>query len=171
MIELDKRIISGKKPLTAFDEIDSKFIGKDCYFSDYAGDYGDLSNCQKGCLLSINGKIGFNATKNNSYASFNYCLPCEWVEEPKKKYRPFTGIEFAEKFDCMLGKVIRLREKRPEYSLTEYEYKTVFTGYRWCGDVFEVFLNSNWINLSTLLEKYEHYENSEWCKFGVEVEE
>ena len=47
MIELDKRIISGKKPLTAFDEIDSKFIGKDCYFSDYAGDYGDLSNCQK----------------------------------------------------------------------------------------------------------------------------
>ena len=82
MIELDKRIIEGKKPLTAFDVMESKFIGTDCYFSDKASDYGDLSNCQLGCLLSADGMTGvFNATKNNSYANFNYCLPAEWVRE------------------------------------------------------------------------------------------
>lgn len=81
-MELDKRIMSGKKPLTAFDEMESKFIGTDCYFSDNASDYGDLSNCQLGCLLSADGMTGvFNAKKNNSYANFNYCLPCEWVKE------------------------------------------------------------------------------------------
>lgn len=82
MIELDKRIIEGKKPLTAFDVLESKFIGTDCYFSDKASDYGDLSNCQIGRLLSSDGMTGvFNAAKNNSYANFIYCLPVEWVKE------------------------------------------------------------------------------------------
>lgn len=81
-IKLDPRIKQGKKPLTAFDEMESKFIGTDCYFSDHAGDYGDLSKCQIGTLLSRDGTIGVvNATKNNSFAFFEYCLPCEWVQE------------------------------------------------------------------------------------------
>ena len=170
MIELDKRIISGKKPLTAFDEIDSKFIGKDCYFSDYAGDYGDLSNCQKGCLLSIDGKIGFNATKNNSYASFNYCLPCEWVKEPEKKWRPYTGIEFTEKFDLWVGHIIRIRDLFDNAG-QEYEYKIMFVGYRWYNNIVEVFINGYWIDLVTLFKLYEYQEDGKWCKFGVEVEE
>ena len=170
MIELDKRIISGKKPLTAFDEIDSKFIGKDCYFSDYAGDYGDLSNCQKGCLLSIDGKIGFNATKNNSYASFNYCLPCEWVKEPEKKWRPYTGIEFTEKFDLWVGNIIRIRDLFNTAG-QEYEYKILFVGYRWYKGIFEVFINGCWIDLVILFKLYEYMEDGEWHKFGVLDEE
>ena len=95
-IDLDERIIKGKKPLTAFDVMESKFIGTDCYFSDNASDYGDLSNCQIGRLLSRNGITGvFNATKNNSYANFNYCLPCEWVEE--EQGLPKIDFESAKK--------------------------------------------------------------------------
>lgn len=83
-MKLDARIKKGKKPLTAFDELESKFIGTDCYFSDNARDYGDLSKCQIGTLLSRDGMTGvFNATKNNSYAFFEYCLPCEWVQGQK----------------------------------------------------------------------------------------
>lgn len=165
MIDLDERIISGKKPLTAFDVMESKFIGTDCYFSDKPSDFGDLSNCQIGCLLSRNVITGaFSATKNNSYAVFNYCLPCEWVEEKKEpKYRPFTGIEFIEKFEFTLGLVIRFRDIH-----TRYEYKTVFSGYRWFDDVFEVFLNGNWIDMPTLFSTYEWYEDNKWKKFGVE---
>lgn len=102
MIELDKRIIEGKKPLTAFDVMESKFIGTDCYFSDKASDYGDLSNCQLGTLLSANGMTGiFNvAKKNNSYANFNYCLPCEWVkEEEASKHIDFEAAKKDSNFE------------------------------------------------------------------------
>ena len=75
-MELDKRIKEGKRPLTAFDEMESKFIGTDCYFSDKASDFGDLSNCQVGKLMSLDAVSGmFGASKNNSYAVFYFCLP------------------------------------------------------------------------------------------------
>ena len=116
MIELDKRIIEGKKPLTAFDVMESKFIGTDCYFSDKASDYGDLSNCQIGTLVSRDGMTGvFNATKNNSYANFDYCLPCEWVEEEKKepkepKYREYKNLdEFLDVTGLEIGDLIKLK--------------------------------------------------------------
>lgn len=103
MIELDKRIIEGKRPLTAFDVMESKFIGTDCYFSDNASDYGDLSNCQVGTLLSRDGMTGvFNAKKNNSYANFTYCLPCEWVtekEEPTPKHIDFEAAKKDSNFE------------------------------------------------------------------------
>ena len=116
MIELDKRIIEGKKPLTAFDVMESKFIGTDCYFSDKASDFGDLSNCQVGTLVSRDGMTGvFNATKNNSYANFDYCLPCEWVEEEKKepkepKYREYKDLdEFFDVTGLEIGDLIHLK--------------------------------------------------------------
>ena len=84
-MELDKRIMSGKKPLTAFDVMESKFIGTDCYFSDKPSDFADLSKCQVGKLMSLDAVSGmFGASKNNSYAVFYFCLPCEWVKEEKK---------------------------------------------------------------------------------------
>ena len=175
MIELDKRIISGKKPLTAFDEIDSKFIGKDCYFSDYAGDYGDLSNCQKGCLLSIDGKIGFNATKNNSYATFNYCLPCEWVEEPEKKYRPFSIEDW--KFKHSVGDTILYRYKGT-YCDDHREAEVMYLGYVKPLDGVtdeagkgELVLGNESLDLQNLFNNYEIWVDGSWKPFGIEVEE
>ena len=115
MIELDKHIIEGKKPLTAFDEVDSKFIGTDCFFSDKPSDFADLSKCQVGKLMSLDAVSGmFGASKNNSYAVFYFCLPCEWVEEKKElkepKYREYKNLdEFLDVTGLEIGDLIHLK--------------------------------------------------------------
>ena len=114
-MELDKRIIEGKKPLTAFDVMESKFIGTDCYFSDKPSDFADLSRCQVGKLMSLDAVSGmFGASKNNSYAVFYFCLPCEWVEEKKEpkepKYREYKNLdEFFDVTGLEIGDLIHLK--------------------------------------------------------------
>ena len=114
-MELDKRIKEGKKPLTAFDEVDSKFIGTDCFFSDKPSDFADLSKCQVGKLMSLDAVSGmFGASKNNSYAVFYFCLPCEWVEEKKElkepKYREYKNLdEFLDVTGLEIGDLIHLK--------------------------------------------------------------
>ena len=164
-MELDKRIKESKKPLTAFDVMESKFIGTDCYFSDKASDYGDLSNCQIGRLLSRDGMTGvFNATKNNSYANFDYCLPCEWVEEEKKepKYRPFKDhAEYKEYLnDGIIESWIQIREK-----LTGEVSELMYVG----GSEAIICLGAYSFDLNNLFYDFELFNEStgEWQPFGV----
>ena len=164
-MELDKRIKEGKKPLTAFDVMESKFIGTDCYFSDKASDYGDLSNCQIGTLVSRDGMTGvFNATKNNSYANFDYCLPCEWVEEEKKepKYRPFKDhAEYKEYLnDGIIESWIQIREK-----LTGEVSELMYVG----GSEAIICLGAYSFDLNNLFYDFELFNEStgEWQPFGV----
>lgn len=167
-MELDKRIKEGKKPLTAFDVMKSKFIGTDCYFSDKASDFGDLSNCQVGTLVSRNGMTGgFNATKNNSYANFDYCLPCEWVEEEKKepKYRAYTMSEFKAEFK--LGMVLTLRDR----NAPDYVYQVMYIGNRHYDDTDSdenaISLSQRFFSLRELFNIFEIVRNGEWQPFGV----
>ena len=114
-MELDKRIKEGKRPLTAFDELESKYIGTDCFFSDKPSDFADLSKCQVGKLMSLDAVSGmFGASKNNSYAVFCFCLPCEWVEEKKEpkepKYREYKDLdEFFDVTGLEIGDLIHLK--------------------------------------------------------------
>ena len=167
-MELDKRIKEGKKPLTAFDVMESKFIGTDCYFSDKASDYGDLSNCQIGTLVSRDGMTGvFNATKNNSYANFDYCLPCEWVEEEKKepKYRPYTMSEFKSEFK--IGMVLTLRNR----DTPDYVCQVMYLGNRQYdesdSDNNTIFLSQRFFSLRELFNMFEIVRDGEWQPFGV----
>lgn len=164
MIELDKRIVEGKKPLTAFDEVAGKFIGTECYFSDDAIDFGNVVlNCQKGRLLSIGELTGsFNATKNNSYANFNYCLPCEWVKE-EPKYRPFSLNEFLNQYH--LGDEIIVRRKLNK----ERSIHKLFTEYG--GNDNTIHLGTYWFTFQDLYDNYEIFRDAEWKPFGIEVEE
>ena len=166
-MELDKRIKEGKKPLTAFDVMESKFIGTDCYFSDKASDFGDLSNCQIGTLVSRDGMTGvFNATKNNSYANFDYCLPCEWVEEEKKepKYRPYTKSEFLNKFKC--GEPINIRYKDDHINVFIETISSVRID-NFMDDV-HIRLYEGIVNLQRLFDEFEWQKsNGEWQPFGV----
>ena len=159
-IDLDKRIIKGKKPLSAFDELESKYIGTDCFFSDKPSDFADLSNCQVGKLMSLDAVSGmFGASKNNSYAVFNYCLPCEWVKEEKKepKYRPYTIDDFLKKFK--LGDSIILKRK----DKNAYEV-ALFTGYYDKG----IYLGAYDCKLEYLFSDYELGVNyDEFVPFGV----
>lgn len=172
MIDLDKRILDGKKPLTAFDEMNSKFIGTDCFFSDKPSDFADLSKCQVGKLMSLDAVSGmFGASKNNSYAVFYFCLPCEWVkpEKPEKKYRPYSLEEF---FNILnVGGLIVFRVKNDD------EVKcAMFTGYITDEEriddktpgACEVMLGIFHYSLFSLFEDFELFYHGKWQPFGIE---
>ena len=164
-MELDKRIKEGKKPLTAFDEVDSKFIGTDCFFSDKPSDFADLSKCQVGKLMSLDAVSGmFGASKNNSYAVFYFCLPCEWVEEEKKepKYRPFKDhAEYKEYLnDGIIESWIQIREK-----LTGEVSELMYVG----GSEAIICLGAYSFDLNNLFYDFELFNEStgEWQPFGI----
>lgn len=164
-MELDSRIIDGKKPLDCFDtKIAEQFLGKKGYFSDYLNEYTHICNTEEDVLQSLDEH--HDEAYKGSRNKWEFFLPAEWVK-PETKYRPFTGIEFAEKFGLKLNSIIRLRSVSTKDDCC-YNYKVVFIGYRWCDDVFQVFLNGHWLDLPELLELYEYEENGEWHKFGVE---
>ena len=174
-MELDKRIKEGKRPLTCIDIEQSKeFVGKLCLFSDDYRNYKDIQeyseNPQYIGTLAPQDNVNLQEypfKNENDGGSYRLVLPLDWVKEPEKKWRPYTGIEFAEKFGIWVGHVIRIRD-RPENAGQEYEYKIMFVGYRWYKGMFEVFINGCWIDLLTLFELYEYMEDGEWHKFGVE---
>ena len=164
-MELDKRIKEGKRPLTAFDVMESKFIGTDCYFSDKPSDFADLSKCQVGKLMSLDAVSGmFGASKNNSYAVFYFCLPCEWVEEEKKepKYRPFKDhAEYKEYLnDGIIESWIQIREK-----LTGEVSELMYVG----GSEAIICLGAYSFDLNNLFYDFELFNEStgEWQPFGV----
>lgn len=169
-MELDSRIKEGKKPLDCFDtDIAKEYVGKECYFTSRLSNFENLSRISKAILHHIDDSpIPFHCYGDGDVLCDDcYILPCEWVKEHEKKLRPYTGIEFAEKFGIWVGHVIRIRD-RPENAGQEYEYKIMFVGYRWYKGMFEVFINGCWIDLLTLFELYEYEESGEWHKFGVE---
>lgn len=166
-LELDKRILPEKRPLTAFDEMDSKFIGTECYFSDKASDFGDLSNCQIGSLLRKDEATGvFSATKNNSYAVFNYCLPCEWVKEEEKTYRPYKNVqELFEDIGVYIGDTIHFRSKAKET-----ECYSLITSYTTLKDGTEKIClgGAFYYTMQALFDLFELRSRGEWLPFGVE---
>ena len=163
-MELDKRIIEGKKPLTAFDVMESKFIGTDCYFSDKPSDFADLSRCQVGKLMSLDAVSGmFGASKNNSYAVFYFCLPCEWVEEKKEaKYRPYSLEEFIGDVNLGLEPWITMRPVG-----TNKECKFLYTGYQETEVGEYICLGCFQFDFVSLFQNYEICINGEWQPFGV----
>ena len=166
-MNLDKRILPDKKPLTAFDVMESKFIGTDCFFSDKPSDFADLSKCQVGKLMSLDAVSGmFGASKNNSYAVFCFCLPCEWVEEKKEpKYRPYTMSEFKSEFK--IGMVLTLRNR----DTPDYVYQVMYLGNRQYdesdSDNNTIFLSQRFFSLRELFNMFEIVRNGEWQPFGV----
>ena len=166
-IDLDKRIIKGKKPLSAFDELESKYIGTDCFFSDKPSDFADLSKCQVGKLMSLDAVSGmFGASKNNSYAVFCFCLPCEWVEEKKEpKYRPYTIKDFEEAF--LKGEFedfIIFRDKNYPDNVYTLRYNGNFIS----GGIEFICLGARSISFRNLFEDYEVMNtDGDFVPFGV----
>ena len=161
-IDLDKRIIKGKKPLSAFDELESKYIGTDCFFSDKPSDFADLLKCPVGKLMSLDAVSGmFGASKNNSYAVFYFCLPCEWVKESEKKYRAFTIKEFQQKYS--VGSVLKIRQKQNRFTESVVQY----VGYKVYED--RIYLGITDFTLDELFENFEMIESQSdtWQPFGV----
>ena len=163
-MELDKRIKEGKRPLTALDtDVAKEFIGKQCYFADNIEDFSNLDNVSviKGFLTDIDddemisGCFKSNGIRSSFFGHF--IVPCEWVKEPEKKYRPYTIDTFLKKFK--LGDSIILRYKGSD----TYE-ELLFTGYS--RDA--VNLGAHVFHFNTLFNGYEfgiHYDD--FVPFGV----
>lgn len=171
-------IIKDKKPLTCFDAEEAvKFIGKECFFSDdldnfdYLDDFNDklvvdgyLTNMYKGKLLGIFANDAkFIVDETDISSRFNYCLPCEWVQEKKKakkNYRPFTISEFIQKYS--VGELFKIREKQNRFTVSELQY----VGHK----VYEprIYLGITDFTLDELFENFEMCINDDcWIPFGT----
>lgn len=174
-MELDKRILSGKRPLTCLDAEQAKqFIGKECYFSDYASKYKNLkdiekanngNNC-KGVLTYVDvGGQELAFFYSNRKSNFRYCLPCEWVEEEKKqepKYRPYTMEEFIREYT--IGEsIFKIRDKRDP----EHVYEFIYIGH----SNSLIYLGGWTLSLEDLFAYFETAEGvgdeETWQLFGI----
>ena len=174
-MELDKRIKEGKRPLTCFDTEQAKqFIGKKCYFSDDARDFINLDKADGDTLFYV-------AELQNIWTAEEYCfadnsndyrfiLPFEWVklEEPEKKYRPYTLAEWADKHE--IGEIIHF-----SYKDGRQEFNVMYTGYviehgediQDVRTIGRIMLLGTAYFLEDLFENYVICINGEWKPFGV----
>lgn len=174
-MELDKRIMPGKRPLNCFDtEQAEEFIGKKCYFSDEARDFMNLDKADGDTLFYV-------AELQNIWTAEEYCfadksndwrfiLPLEWVkpEEPEKKYRPLSFKEFLRLFDFGDGVYFRRKgQDTAEFSMfLGYEIDTDGNRDEIPGEG-KVNLGGNRYTLAELFEYYEMRLDGEWQPFGV----
>lgn len=174
-MELDKRIIEGKKPLDCFDaenkELIKPFLNKEGYFSNNLENFCLLDGCFKLFLSNVfkDLKSCFIDDKGKEWKFF---LPVEWVKEPEKesekKYRAFTLAEWIDQHE--IGEVIHCRDK--DY---KQECCVMYSGYiidngediqdtRTTGRI--MLINMGYL-LQELFERYEICINGEWQPFGV----
>ena len=158
-MELDKRIIKDKRPLTCFDiEEAEKYIGKLCYMCDEYNLFYQLNLIEPAILMGVEDcEIPFH---NGQDKQAEFCLPCEWITK-EKVFRPCTLDDFG----LNIGDLIRFRRKDDH----NFEVGTMYMGYRKNGDV-KVQLGAIYYSLKELFEDYEWFDkdSNTWNTFGVE---
>ena len=176
-MELDKRILPGKRPLTCFDiEEAKKFIGEKGYFNHNLSRFCYLKNCTPAYLRNIfvRSESCFEASRIDwPNTDYKYFLPAEWVkpEEPECKeckWRPFTLDEFVKRFDLEVGtRVFLIRPK----TTPENQRRLLLTGIlqdknpAFCG----VCLGGFYFTFSNLFDIYDvRFGKNDWQPFGVE---
>lgn len=180
-MELDKRIIEGKHPLTCFDtEQAQNFVGKKCYLTNDISIFSDLDSFKdtEGCsdapyvgvidrLTNINKELSM--VFDTTFLRWKFCIPCEWVKEEKKepKYRPYTLAEWIGQHT--IGDVIHYRSKSGEIEL---RHLYVGYGYGIGTDIKNTTSGTLTLGVASytldyLLEDYEIEVNGEWLPFGV----
>lgn len=172
-VELDRRIIKGKKPFNLFDtEEAKKFIGESCYFTNNEYDFTNLDiftddqsySRHIGVLSSVSDSLSSPFGNEDTCGYYNYLLPCEWVKQ-EPKYRPYNMSEFKSEFK--INSVLTLR-KRKEH---EYIYQVVYLGNRHYddsdSDENDIYLSQGSFSLRELFDIFEIIRNGDWQPFGV----
>ena len=168
-MELDKRIIDGKKPLTCFDIEEAKqYIGKECYFTNTYCTFEDLHRIPKGELQYVSDDKDASDPYKTACYYYPFCLPCEWVKEPEKKYRPFSLNEFIELY--AIGDVVTYRIKD-----CEVIEQSMLIGFLSSGDEDApgnscVIIGNHKYGLKELFNNYELQYQAHWQPFGIEEE-
>lgn len=173
-MELDKRIIEGKKPLDCFDaenkELIKPFVNKEGYVSNNLENFCLLEGCFKRLLSNVskNVKDCFKTSINDGDGGdWKFFLPIEWVKEPEKKYRAFTLAEWIEQHE--IGEVIHYRNKSEGI-----EFRLMYMGYaHGIGkNIKDVGVGAVTLGLAsyTLDYFFDYFEieiDGEWQPFGV----
>ena len=163
-MELDKRIINGKRPLTCFDvEEAEKYIGKLCYMCDEYDQFHQLNLIEPAILMGVEDcEIPFHTGQDKQV---EFCLPCDWVTK-EKKYRPYTFDEFLDRFHFGEGIVFR-NKARPNIV-----YHVLFMGYlenlENGKNEMNIILGQYRCSLQELFSDHDCFYNGRWVPFGVE---
>ena len=169
-MELDSRILEGKKPLDCFDtDIAKQFIGHEGYFCDHRSGFTNIYNLVKDVLRDITPDDNYCEVYKTNCTSWEYFLPEEWIKEPEekpeKKYRPFSLNEFTELY--AIGDVVTYRIKD-----CEVIEQSMFIGCQSSND--EKALGNGYVvignckySLKELFNNYELQYLNHWQPFGT----
>lgn len=174
-MEYDKRIMNTDMILTCFDTNFANKYGyknRSGYFTNCIDSYADLDKCRYGKLTDISDdtETGYIPYQVDSDRYYGFFLPESATESEKKekKYRPFTLMEFTEKFT--VGRPIKFRVKKA----AGYERYLILNGYQHeqhDGKTFTyIYIGSQGYTLDELFNSYEwqvHY-TEDFEPFGVE---
>lgn len=160
-------------------EAATEYIGRRGYFTDAIFSFSNLDSCCAGMLVSVEADdmhpyyCGVSDEGIITKVNFSFFLSAEFVEEkPKeKKLRPYTFMEFDEKFT--VGRPIKFRLKDKE----GYEHYLILNGYvheQREGQTFtHIYIGSVGYTLDELFNCYEWQEHytEDFKPFGVEETE
>lgn len=166
-MKLDKRIIDRKYIYDCFNADKAKeLIGEDCYMTNDIELFKDLGRINIYKLDKI--EDGFYNAEEDEY--FDFCLPVRWLkpEEKQKQFRPYTFMEFTDKFT--VGQPIKFRRK----GMVGHERYLVLNGYEHERDsdqtITYVYIGPIPYTFNELFRDYEWQEHytEDFEPFGVE---
>lgn len=149
-----------------------QYVDTKGYFTNDIGDFSNLDDCYYGTLNVVDDNSSRSYLNKDVPLYFNFFLPEEFVKEKqvKKKYRPYTIVEFCLTFK--IGQPIRFRNKE-----TKCDKFVIFSGYELLKDGWSVMMGNYDFTLEHLFNKYEWQKHDtenyteNYQPFGVEVEE
>ena len=146
----------------------TKYIGKECYFTDELEDFSDLTNTLKGVLKAVAPDaeecylVKYELNGQPAGLHYTFCLPAEFVKE-EKTYRPFIDTkEFFKETHFEMGDLIHIRSKPHNH-----EYHLLIIGWT---DEGLMLGNFSEMTFDELLDKFELWdeEDNKFIPFGVE---
>lgn len=170
-MKLDPRIKSLPDILTCFDiEKAKQYIGeKGCFAGDLCC-FKDVQLCAYGTLADVFDDTDDTFKKREGEFVYPFFIPERFLKPKEKQYRPYTLMEFNDKFT--VGRPIKFREKGREGC----ERYLILNGYmheQREGQTFTyIYIGSYPYTLDELFHAYEwqvHY-TEDFEPFGVEVE-
>lgn len=170
-MELDKRIKSLSDILTCFDvERAKEFLGEKGYFAGDLYCFTDLQSCTYGTLTdACDDQAGpFHMREDNAY--HQHFIPECLLKSKEKQYRPYTFMEFTDKFT--VGQPIKFRQK----GAVGFERYLILNGYQHEQHegraVTYIYIGSQGYTLDALFNDYEWQEHytEDFEPFGVEEE-
>lgn len=169
-MKLDPRIKSLSDILTCFDiERAEQFIGQKGYFADGLSCYHNLANRTYDTLTHI--KDGDYPFKEGNDSHWRYFIPECSLKPKEKQYRPYTLMEFNDKFT--VGRPIKFR-KKGEVGNERYLILNGYSHNKLFDEITtDIYIGRGAYTLDELFNKYEWQEHytEDFEPFGVEVEE